>query len=113
MAVTLHQKGPTLLDRLPLEKRRGLIALSSQDHYTLVQTTRGEELVLIRLVDAIREAQPIQGIQFHRSHWVALKHISTARRDGGRAILTLSSKAEIPVSRSFIGVVRNTGLFAC
>lgn len=112
VAVTVHQKGPTLLDRLPLEKRGGLIALSSQDHYTLVQTTQGEELVLIRLADAIREAQPTQGLQVHRSHWVALDHVSTARRDDGRAILTLSSKAEIPVSRSFIGVVRDTGLFA-
>jgi DNA-binding LytR/AlgR family response regulator len=112
LAVDHHQEGPTLLDRLPLEKRGPIIALSSQDHYTLVQTTRGEELVLIRLADAIREAEPTQGLQVHRSHWVALKQVSTARRDGGRAILTLSSEVEIPVSRSFIEAVKDTGLFA-
>lgn len=110
-AVDLHQEGPTLLNRLPLEKRGPIIALSSQDHYTLVQTTRGEELVLIRLADAIREAEPTHGLQVHRSHWVALKQVSTARRDGGRAILTLSSEVEIPVSRSFIEAVKDAGLF--
>jgi hypothetical protein len=103
---------PVLLDRLPQEKRGAIIALSSQDHYTLVQTTKGDELVLIRLVDAIREAEPTQGSQVHRSHWVALNQVTAARRDGARAILTLSSEVEIPVSRSFIDVVKDKGLLA-
>lgn len=111
-SVNSPPEAPTLLDRLPLGKRGAIVALSSQDHYTLVQTTKGQELVLIRLADAIREAEPTQGLQVHRSHWVALDHVSAARRDGGRAVLTLSSKTEIPVSRSFIGAVRDTGLFA-
>ena len=99
-----------LLDRLPLEKRGSLLSLSSEDHYTRIRTTKGEELVLIRLADAIREAEPVAGLKIHRSHWVALAAVTAARRDGDRAILTLSDDAELPVSRANITAIKEAGL---
>ena len=90
--------------------RGALVALSSEDHYTRIRTTRGEELVLIRLADAIREAEPVKGLQVHRSHWVALDHIAAARRDGDRAILRLSIGSDIPVSRANVARLREAGL---
>ncbi|QBX99519.1 LytTR family transcriptional regulator [Rhodophyticola sp. CCM32] len=99
-----------LLDRLPLEKRGRLVALCVEDHYVRVRTTKGEEMLLMRLSDAIREAGPVEGIQVHRSHWVALAAVKAGRRDGDRAILTMSHGADIPVSRSRLAEARAAGL---
>lgn len=101
---------PALLGRLPLDKRGALVALSSEDHYTRIRTTRGEELVLIRLSDAIREAEPTAGLQVHRSHWVALAQVESARRDGDRATLTVTGGHDIPVSRANIAAIKDAGL---
>ncbi|MEX3016188.1 LytTR family DNA-binding domain-containing protein [Gymnodinialimonas hymeniacidonis] len=105
-----EQRPPALLDRLPLEKRGPLLSLSSEDHYTRIRTAKGEEMVLIRLADAIREAAPTPGLQVHRSHWIALAAVNAARRDGDRAIVTLSDTSEIPVSRANVPAIKEAGL---
>ncbi|MGI3184555.1 LytTR family DNA-binding domain-containing protein [Nioella aestuarii] len=99
-----------LLDRLPLDKRGPLISLSVQDHYVEVTTVAGREMLLMRLSDAIRETTPVAGLQVHRSHWVALGQVRAARRDGARAVLTMSDGRDIPVSRSNIAAIREAGL---
>ncbi|WP_375175489.1 LytTR family DNA-binding domain-containing protein [Pseudooceanicola sp.] len=101
---------PRILDRLPLEKRGALISLSVQDHYVEVATNKGSELILLRLSDAMAEVGDTPGLQVHRSHWVALKAVRAARRDGARAILTLSNGTEIPVSRTYLPAIREAGL---
>ncbi|MEJ6391266.1 LytTR family DNA-binding domain-containing protein [Gymnodinialimonas ulvae] len=103
-------KVPPLLERVPLDKRGALLALSSEDHYTRIQTTKGAEMVLLRLADAIRETAPEPGLRVHRSHWVALGAVTAARRDGERAILTLTGGTEIPVSRANVPAIREAGL---
>ncbi|MGB1209445.1 MAG: LytTR family DNA-binding domain-containing protein, partial [Paracoccaceae bacterium] len=60
--------------------------------------------------DAIREVGTTPGLQVHRSHWVALSAITAARRDKDRAILTLCSGDDIPVSRANIPKVKEAGL---
>lgn len=101
---------PPLLDRLPLGKRGALVALSVEDHYVRVRTTQGEEMVLMRLSDAIRETGSVPGMQVHRSRWIALDHVRSARRDGDRAILTMTVGAAIPVSRANVPAVRDARL---
>jgi hypothetical protein len=101
---------PAILDRLPLDKRGRLVALSVEDHYVRVRTTKGEELILMRLSDAIRETAPEPGLRVHRSHWVAKDRVVSARRDGDRAILTMAHGGDIPVSRSHIPAVKDAGL---
>lgn len=101
---------PALLDRLPLDKRGPLVALSSEDHYTRIRTTRGDALILIRLSDAIREAEPTPGLQVHRSHWVALDQVQAATREGDRARLSVTGGGDIPVSRANVGAIRDAGL---
>lgn len=104
---------PALLDRLPLDKRGALVALSVQDHYVEVTTFAGTELVLMRLGDAIRETNGVDGLQVHRSHWVAMHAIRSARRKpSGGGILTLASGRELPISRSFMKDADAAGLFA-
>jgi hypothetical protein len=106
------QSRPMILDRLPLERRGDLMSLSVEDHYVQVRTTRGSVMVLLRLSDAIREALPVAGLQVHRSHWVATAHVVSVRRDGDRAVLTLSDGTEIPASRSHLSALRAAGLLA-
>lgn len=101
---------PAILDRIPLEKRGALVALSVEDHYVRVRTTKGEHMILMRLSDAIRETAPAPGLRVHRSHWVATDQVTTARRDGDRAILSMTTGDDIPVSRSHIQAVKEAGL---
>ncbi len=108
---TITPKMPALLDRLPLDKRGSLVALSVADHYVQVTTTNGHEMILMRLSDAIKETSPTKGLQVHRSHWVALDQIAKAERVGDRAVLTLHNGSEVPASRSYVPALRDAGVF--
>ncbi len=99
-----------ILSRLPIEKRGALVALSVEDHYTRVFTTKGEDLLLMRLSDAIRETEGVSGAQVHRSHWAAFDHVLSARRTGDRAVLTMSTGLDVPVSRANVNKIKEAGL---
>ena len=103
---------PTIIDRLPQAGRGRLLALSAEDHYVYVITTAGEVLVLIRLTDAMRETGEVAGLQVHRSHWVARSAMQQVRRNGEAAVMILSSRRRVPVSRRFLPAVRNLGLLS-
>ena len=99
---------PALLDRLPVEKRGILIRLEVQDHYVLVVTSRGTQLLLMRLGDAIVEAGP--GQQVHRSHWVAEHEDNTLIRANGKNVrlcVRAANGFEVPVSRTFAARVQH------
>ncbi|WP_419901357.1 LytTR family DNA-binding domain-containing protein [Kiloniella sp.] len=76
-------------------------AVSAEQHYILVQTDKGEELVLYRFSDAVRDLARTTGMQVHRSHWVSLKGIQDLKREGSAYELMLKSGKKIPVSRSY------------
>jgi len=61
------------------------------------------EMVLLRLRDAIAEMDGVDGMQVHRSWWVARAVISSSKRDGRNYKLVLHNDMEIPVSRSYAG----------
>jgi hypothetical protein len=108
--VPAEQPIPSILDRLPLDKRGTLIAISVEDHYVNVQTSKGNEMILMRLSDAIREVGATNGLQVHRSHWIAIDAVTSATRKGDGAILTLQTGNEIPVSRANVPAIREAGL---
>lgn len=100
---------PLLMDRLAPPLRGPVIALSAEDHYTRIRTPQGEDMVLMALRDAIREAAPTQGIQIHRSHWVATAHIAQVLRTGGKTRVVLTDGTELPVSRANTAALRELG----
>jgi uncharacterized membrane protein len=104
------QGPPAILLRLPVQKRGVLLSLSVQDHYVDVVTTKGREMLLMRLGDAIRETSPVTGLQVHRSHWVAQAAVSAAEKRGDGALLTLINGQTVPVSRAFMPAIRQAGL---
>ena len=102
--------GPPLLDRLAFDKRGPLVSLSVEDHYVRVRTKKGEEMILMRLGDAIREVGDTPGLQVHRSHWIALDQVTMASRKGDGAVLSLQYGPDIPVSRANVRKIREAGL---
>jgi DNA-binding LytR/AlgR family response regulator len=97
------------LDRLPPHLRGDLIALEAQDHYLKVHTGSGSTLVLSRLSDAIAQLCAIDGLQVHRSWWVADAAVIGVQRDGGTLTLELRNGIKAPVSRTYLQAVRARG----
>ena len=64
----------------------------------------------MRLSDAIRETGGTAGAQVHRAYRVAFGLVAKARRKGDRAILTLATGRDLPVSRATIATIREAGL---
>jgi len=94
---------PALLKRLPLGFPSPIYALGVEDHYVRVYAKNCTEMVLLRLRDAIAEMDGVDGMQVHRSWWVARAVISSSKRDGRNYKLVLHNDMEIPVSRSYAG----------
>ena len=69
---------PAIEQRLPLAKRGPVVRMSMQDHYVELTTAHGSELVLLRMADAVAEADPA-GLRIHRSHWVHPAHVRRRR----------------------------------
>lgn len=101
------------LSRLPVKYRTAqLYAVSSEDHYLRVHTSHGEELVLMRLADAMRELAGADGLQVHRSWWVSKAAVRDTVRQGGKLSLVLPGDKQVPVSRTFLADVKAAGLSA-
>ncbi|MEZ5997945.1 MAG: LytTR family DNA-binding domain-containing protein [Hyphomonas sp.] len=98
---------PHFLDKLPVHKQGDIWALSSELHYVRVYTSRGNDLILMRLSDAIRQCDGIAGIQVHRSHWVANEGVGSVETVDGKMQVRLRNDVALPVSRSYSGAVRN------
>ena len=99
------------MQRLPVKFRTAALwAVSSEDHYLRVHTSLGEELILMRLADAMRELDGTDGLQTHRSWWVAKEGVADARREAGKLYLVLKSGKEAPVSRTYQSAVKDAGL---
>jgi hypothetical protein len=98
------------LERLPVRLRGAEIwAVEAEDHYLRVHTSAGQDLILLRMADAVAELEGQEGMQVHRSWWVARAGIADARRGDGRATLTLKDGSEAPVSRTYAAELRRRG----
>jgi hypothetical protein len=97
------------LARLPPHLRSGLIALEMEDHYVRAHTKDGSALILIRMRDAVAELSTVEGMQVHRSWWVARSAVKQAIPSGRGVRLTLDGGVEAPVARSSIPALRAAG----
>jgi hypothetical protein len=88
---------------------RDAICLQMEDHYVRVHTAKGSHLVLMRLSDAIGRVGA-EGLQVHRSWWVAKRAVETAIVDGRNVRLRLVNGLEAPVARTAVAKVREAGL---
>ena len=74
--------------------------VEAQEHYVRLVTAEENRLVLHRFSDIVRELQAEEGIQVHRSHWVAFSAIGKTFKDGTNLRVRLRSGDTVPVSRS-------------
>lgn len=101
---------PAILSRLPLEKRGDLVALCVQDHYVEVITTKGRSMILMRLSDAMLECAPTQGLQIHRSNWVALDQVAEVSRTRDNASVLTRTGERLTVARQRLKDLAEAGL---
>jgi hypothetical protein len=101
---------PRILDRLPAPQRGRLSHMSMQDHYVEIRTDRGGGLVLMRFADAIAEAEGVDGVRIHRSHWVARDMVDETVRPNGKPMVRMKDGTLLPVSRGFLDAARAAGL---
>jgi hypothetical protein len=91
---------------LPLAARlspalgREIVALQAEDHYVRVFTTEGSTLIFMRLSDAIEELGGLEGMQVHRSWWVARSAVLRTLGSGRKMQLELTNGVTAPVARS-------------
>lgn len=93
----------------PALRSAPILAISSEDHYLRVHTERGDELILMRLADALAALAASDGLQVHRSWWVARAAVAEVERADGRISLRLSNGVTAPVSRSYAPRLREAG----
>ena len=95
---------------LPLPPGFGpVLALKGEDHYVRVIGAGREELVLMRMRDAIERLGEADGLRVHRSWWVARDAVVAVRRDGRTAIITLIGNHQAPVARDMMPQLRAAG----
>jgi hypothetical protein len=101
-----------LRDRLSPRLGRTVLCLQVEDHYVRAHTSQGSILVLMSLSQAIAGLKDIEGVQTHRSWWVARAAITGVVEDGRNLRLQLVGGLEAPVSRSRVGLLRQEGWLA-
>lgn len=80
-----------------------VLRVSSQDHYLEVFCADQKRFFRGRMRDAMSVLAQREGMQIHRSHWVAAKHVLKICKRGRDVRLLLKDGAEIPVARSRSG----------
>ncbi len=101
------------LERLPPKlKGATLYAVQAEDHYLRLRTSKGSDLILMRLADAIAELEGIEGAQTHRSWWVAKDGFSEVKREERKVTLVINDGSQAPVSRPNATALRESGWFA-
>lgn len=102
---------PRLARRIEPDFAGPILRLTSQDHHVEVATTRGKQMLRMRLVDAIDEMDPVEGYCTHRSHWIARAAIDRVEREGSQKIwIVLINGDRVPVSRKYRPDLESVGI---
>lgn len=99
-----------LVALLPAKVGSDLLALQAEDHYVRVYTTLGSALVRYRFSDAIRDLEPLGGLQVHRSFWIRKSAVDRVDTTTSTWLITLRGGQQVPVSQAFRAAVRNSRL---
>jgi hypothetical protein len=85
------------------------ICLQMEDNYVRVHRESGSSLELMPLHGAIKRYGQTEGLQVHRSWWVAAAAVRGAERDQRNWRLRLANGLRVPVARNRIAAVRARG----
>lgn len=93
--------GIRFLSRLPDHLGTQLLHLQMEDHYLRATTVNGSDLILMRFRDALQELADFDGLQVHRSWWVARNAVTKLSRQGRKIELLMMDGTRVPVSAAF------------
>lgn len=99
----------SMLSRRPDGLTGQIRYLQMEDHYLRVHTEHGDGLVLHRLSDATNDLLETDGLQVHKSWWVARAAISEFRNENRKRSIIASDGTIIPIGRSFEKKLREAG----
>lgn len=112
----LGQARPTRAERLPIEGADGTHFVDAADirsikadaHYTLVHDGGRERMSTWSISQAEAQLDPTQFMRVHRSHIVAIPHVTLIRREGDGAVVELDGPTPhlVPVSRAKIAELK-------
>jgi LytTr DNA-binding domain len=86
-----------------------VLCLQMEDHYVRVHTAGNSRLVLATLNQAMAALENADGLQVHRSWWVARKAVARGVTEGRNLRLQLTNGITAPVARSAVAMVREAG----
>lgn len=101
--------GTPFLRRLPPRLGRDILCLVMEDHYVRAHTALGSDLILLPLHKAVEELAGLEGMQVHRSWWVARAAVRDVVEDGRNIRLRLTNGMEAPVARTAVARLRAAG----
>lgn len=78
-----------------------LLAAEAQEHYVKLKATGQGGMSLYRFGDAVRDLGRYQGMQIHRSHWVADDAVAAVIGKRGALRVELTTGEVVPVSRRY------------
>jgi hypothetical protein len=90
----------------------GVLALQIEDHYVRIHRAEGSRLVLMPLKRAIRAMGEVEGLQTHRSWWVARSVVAEVSGTPRSMHLRLTNGLQVPVARSAVILLREAGWLA-
>ena len=106
----VNAKGtPEILRHLPRRLGGELLCLSMEDHYVRLHAEHGSVLVLMSLSQAMEQLGDLDGLQVHRSWWVARRAVESVIEDGRNVRVVLRGGIEAPVSRANVVRLRSAG----
>ncbi|MFV0322054.1 MAG: LytTR family DNA-binding domain-containing protein [Alphaproteobacteria bacterium] len=84
-----------------------ILIIKAEEHYISVQNATETELILYRFSDALLEVDnALNGQQVHRSWWIAQDAMQALEQDGRKAWIITTNGKKVPVSRSWINIIR-------
>ena len=89
-----------------------VLYLRMEDHYVRIRTERGSRLEMGPLARVTAGLADVEGLQVHRSWWVARRAIAGVERDGRNLRLRLVDGETAPVSRASVAKLRAAGWLA-
>ncbi|MEO0360189.1 MAG: LytTR family DNA-binding domain-containing protein [Pseudomonadota bacterium] len=99
IAAPVETPGLLLASQPPVQGE--LIAAEAQEHYVKLKATEQGGMALYRFGDAVRDLGRYDGMQVHRSHWVADAAVVAVIGKRGSMKLELTNGEVIPVSRRY------------
>lgn len=75
-----------------------VIYLNAQEHYIQIAMQTDKVMIRARLCDAVAQTTPSQGLQPHRSWWVAVTARPSLTKEDGKPVLKLSDGTIVPIA---------------